>query len=232
MRRLLALVLWLTVAPCAVAADIVADLELVLAVDASGSVDADEFALQLDGIAASFRDPDVLRAIGRGSAKRIAANLVLWAEHNVPKETTGWFVIGSSADAERFAAVVQFFPRNINGATGMGEGLAAALRSLEDNGIEAPRRVVDISGDGAETPARDYVVMMPQARMMAHSRGVTVNGLAILGSEPDLERWYADHVLVGRGSFLEIAGGYGDFARAMKRKLLQEIERTPRLARN
>ena len=212
------------------AAEIVTDLELVLAVDASGSVDDDEFALQVQGIAASFRDPAVLQAIARGPAKSIAVNMLLWAEHSVPKEMTGWFVIASRSDAERFAATVTAFPRNVTGATGMGEGLAAALRSLEDNGIEASRRVIDVSGDGAETPARDYVVMMPQARTMAYSRGVIVNGLAILGSEPGLAEWYAAHVLVGRGSFLEIAQDYRTFAAAMRRKLLQEIERLPRLS--
>jgi hypothetical protein len=67
---------------------------------------------------------------------------------------------------------------------------------------------------------------------MAYSRGVIVNGLAIVGSEPGLEKWYADHVLVGRGSFLEIARGYRDFAAAMRRKMLQEIERLPRLSQN
>ena len=226
------MLLWLAGAPGAAAEDIVTDLEIVLAVDASGSVDADEFLLQLGGIAASFRDPEVLRAISRGPVGRIAANMVLWAEHNVPKQMTGWFVIASQSDAERFAAAVTGFPRKVTGATGMGEGLAAALRALEANGIQSPRQVVDISGDGAETPARDYVVMMPQARMMAYSRGVTVNGLAIVGSEPGLERWYADHVLAGRGSFLEIARGYGDFATAMRKKLLQEIDRTPRVSLN
>jgi hypothetical protein len=232
MRLTFAFLLWLAAVPGAAAADTATDLELVLAVDASGSVDDDEFVLQLEGIAASFRDPEVVQAIGRGPARSIAVNMVLWAEHNVPKEMTGWFVIASPADGERFARVVVAFPRGVTGATGMGEGLAAALRSLDGNGIQSPRQVVDVSGDGSETPARDYVVMMPQARVMAYSRAVTVNGLAIVGSEPGLEQWYRDHVLTGRGSFLEIAKDYGDFARAMRRKLLQEIERLPRLSLN
>ncbi|NTW37725.1 MAG: DUF1194 domain-containing protein, partial [Syntrophobacteraceae bacterium] len=74
------------------------------------------------------------------------------------------------------------------------EGLAAALRLLEDVSYASPRNVVDISGDGAESPAREYVVLMPQARSMAIARGVTVNGLAILGSEDGLEDWYRANV--------------------------------------
>ncbi len=204
------------------------DLKLVLAVDASGSVDEREYELQMGGIARAFRHPDVLNAIESGANHRIAVNLVVWAEHQVPKTDIGWFTIGTAADAERFAMAVQSLGRTANGATGMGEGLAAALRLLEDTRIESSRLVVDISGDGSETPPRDYVVLMPQARSMAYYRNVTVNGLAILGSEDNLDEWYRNNVLTGRDSFLEIANSYEDFANAMRRKLLREIEPLPR----
>lgn len=206
------------------------DLRLVLAVDASGSVDDREYDLQMRGIAEAFRDPAVLKTIQAGQSHAIAVNLVVWAEHQVPKVDIGWHRISSATDAEIFAAKVLGLGRVANGATGMGEGLAAALRVLEDSTFDAPRQVVDISGDGSETPARDYVVLMPQARSMARARGVIVNGLAILGSEEGLDDWYRDNVLTGRGSFLEVASSYEDFARAMRRKLLQEIDPQPELS--
>jgi len=205
------------------------DLKLVLAVDASGSVDQQEFALQMGGIAAAFRDPAVREAIRSGPKKRIAVNVTVWAQHEVPKDSTGWSVLATDSDIERFAAMVGAFPRRVNGGTGMGSGLAAALHAIESSGIEAPREIVDISGDGAESPARDYVVMMPQARQMASARGVVVNGLAILG-ETGVDQWYRRNVLVGQGSFMIVAQDYDDFAEAMRRKLLREINHDARLS--
>jgi hypothetical protein len=211
------------------AEDNAVDLKLVLAVDASGSVDQHEYALQLGGIAAAIRDPAVREAIRSGPKKRIAVNVTVWAQHEVPKDSTGWSILATDADIERFAALVAAFPRRVNGGTGMGAGLAAALHALEKAGLEAPREIVDVSGDGAESPARDYVVMMPQARQMAMARGVVVNGLAILG-EADVEEWYRRNVLVGQGSFLIVAQDYDDFAEAMRRKLLREITHDAKLS--
>lgn len=232
MRWILAL-LWLISAqsPPVNADEIAADLELVLAIDASGSVDEGEFSLQMLGIARAFRDPQIIKAVKSGPKQRVAVCIVVWAEHQVPKDISAWHVIEDEASAERFAQLAASMPRSVNGATGMGEGLAASLRQIEENGISAPRQIVDVSGDGRETPAREYVVLMPQARSMAAAGSVTVNGLAILGSEEGLFEWYSDNVLVGADSFVETANGYEDFARAIKRKLLREIENTPRLSR-
>ena len=152
--------------------------------------------------------------------------MVLWAEHNVPKQMTGWFVIASPSDAERFAAAVTGFPRNVTGATGMGEGLAAALRSLDGKRHPVTAPGGRFSGDGAETPARDYVVMMPQARIMAYSRGVTVNGLAIVGSEPVSSNGTPTMCWSAAAAFSRSPRATATSPRAMRRKLLQEIERT------
>jgi hypothetical protein len=185
--------------------------------------------LQRDGIAMALSDPAVREAIRSGPLKRIAINMVVWAQHEVPKDSTGWSILASDAEIDRFAAMVRAFPRRVNGATGMGSGLAEAIHALESSGISAPREVVDISGDGAETPARDYVVMMPQARQMASARGAVVNGLAILG-ENGVDAWYRRNVIVGPGSFVMVAEDYDDFAEAMRRKLLREITHDPRLS--
>ena len=206
------------------------DLELVLAVDASGSVDDREFRLQLEGIAQAVQDPAVIAAIETGPLKRIAIELLVWADHPLPSDVSGWFVITDGPSAAAFAAVVAPYPRRLNGGTGMGMGVANAARAMEDNGYAGTRLTIDVSGDGAESPPRDYTVLMPQARMMAGALGITINGLAILGSEDGVEEWYRNNVLTGPGSFLEVAQGYEDFARAMQRKLVQEIEVRPRLS--
>lgn len=211
------------------AGDVVADLKLVLAVDASGSVDEEEYALQLSGIAAGFRDADVRTAIRSGPAKAIAVNLLIWAEPQVPKDTSGWFIISSDGDAEQFARLVEAFPRRQTGATAIGEGIASALRSIETSGIAASREVVDVSGDGRESVARDFTVLVDQARAMALSRGVVINGLAIQNEVGDLAEYYRQNLQAGPESFVLAAKSYQDFAEAMRLKLLREIEYRPRI---
>lgn len=211
------------------AADGIVDLELVLAVDASGSVNDDEYKLQLIGIAQAFRDPAVMKAIRSGPAKSIAVNLLVWAEPQVPKDVTGWFIIASDADAERFAATVENFPRRQSGSTAIGEGIAAALRSIEMNSIAGTREVVDVSGDGRESVAREFTVLVDQARTMAIARGVVINGLAIQNEVSDLADYYRRNVQAGPESFVMAAKDYEDFAEAMRRKLLREIEYRPRI---
>jgi hypothetical protein len=207
----------------------VVDLELVLAVDASGSVDEEEYALQLKGIAKGFRDPDVRKAIRSGPAKAIAVNLLVWAEPQVPKDITGWFIVASDSDAENFARAVESFPRRQTGATAIGEGIASALRSIETSGIAGSREVVDVSGDGRESVAREYTVLVDQARAMAVSRGVVVNGLAIENEVGDLAEYYRENIQTGAESFVMAAKTYDDFAEAMRLKLLREIEYHPRI---
>jgi hypothetical protein len=211
---------------------VVADLELVLAVDASGSVDDQEFALQMLGIAAAFRDPKVREAIRSGPHGRIAVNLIVWADHQVPKDTTGWLLLAGDIDAEAFARLVERFPRRQNGATGIGEGVAAAVRAIEINGITGTRKTIDVSGDGRETTPREYVVLMPQARVMALSSGITINGLAIINEDPALLDYYRSELRSGPDSFVMEALDYADFAKAMRRKLIREIEYRPKLSEN
>ncbi len=231
MRYMLALLLLAISQPVTGAASAkTVDLELVLAVDASGSVDDREYALQLEGIARGFRDATVRRAIRSGPTKSIAVTLLVWAEPQIPKDTTGWFVITSDAEAEGFAATVAAFPRRQTGATAIGEGIAAALRAIDGNDVEAARAVVDVSGDGRESVAREFTVLVGQARAMALSRGVVINGLAIQNEVGDLADYYRRYVQAGPDSFVMAAKDYEDFAEAMRLKLLREIEYRPRLA--
>lgn len=227
-RILIALVLLLV--PVRVAAqEILVDLELVLAVDASSSIDAGEFRLQLDGIALAFRDRRVLSAILSGRTGQIAVAMVVWADASLPIDESDWFIIASAADAERFSNFVYGTRRRNMGGTGIGAGIAWAIRKFDRNGIAADRQVVDVSGDGKETPPREIVVTMPTARSMALSRGVTINGLAILNDDATLASWYANNVIAGPGSFVISVAGFESFAEAMTRKLIREIEHRPRI---
>jgi hypothetical protein len=220
---LLASALWFG-APTAVAgADEVVDLELALAVDASGSVNEAEFALQLAGIAAAFRDPAVHDAIGSGPLQRIAVSMVVWADATTPKDDTGWFTITDAASAERFASLVERYPRRVEGGTGIGSGIAYAIRSMRFNGIDGTRRVVDVSGDGIETPVREYSVLLRDARNMARSLDVTINGLAITNEVRDLDDYFNAELRTGPGSFVIETPDYQTYAAAIREKLLKEI---------
>ena len=204
------------------------DLELVLAVDASGSVDAQEYRLQMQGISAAFRDPEVLAAIQSGPNRRIAVSLFLWAEHNLPKQPMDWFSISTAKEAETFADAVERLPRSIAaGATGIGKAIQFGVWQLERNGYQALRQVIDISGDGEETPPQEYTVLLNQGRIFALNRGIVINGLPIQTADNDLDKYYASRVIGGPGAFAEPAYGFEDFARAIRLKLIREIEYRP-----
>ena len=209
----------------------VVDLELVLAIDVSSSVEEAEYQLQMQGFAAAFRDSAVQAAIVSGPAGRIAVATILWADATTPKAHGPWFVLAGAEDAEGFASYMARLQRTVEGGTGIGAGIAAGIRMFDRNAYQAPRQVVDVSGDGRETPAREYTVLIPMARAMASARGVSVNGLAIINEDPDLAGWYRDNVIAGPGSFVIAATDFEDFAEAIRRKLIREIEHQERLTR-
>ena len=203
------------------------DLELVLAVDASGSVDQQEYALQIQGIAASFRDETVLAALRSGAQGRIAVALVTWADSATPKDVSPWHLIADAASAESFARLVESFPRRVLGGTGIGEAVEFSARQFDKNGLTSTRRVIDLSGDGRETTPRDFVVSPSLARVFALNRGITINALAILTDEPDLEAYYRAEIVGGPGAFTLAVTSYRDFAQAIRAKLIREIEYRP-----
>jgi hypothetical protein len=218
-------------AASAAGAETPVDLELVLAVDASGSVDDAEFGLQMGGIAAAFRDPEVIAAIQAGPLGRIAVSVVIWADAQRPKDAMDWRVVGDAGSAAAFADRVLRHPRQIPaGGTGIGAAVLFGVRQLEGNGFTGGRQVIDVSGDGRETTFREWMVPPSQARVQATSRGITVNGLAILTDEPKLDAYYEAEVIGGDGAFVQVAQSYDDFAVAIRRKLLREIRHAPPVA--
>ncbi len=200
------------------------DVELVIAVDSSASIDDREFALQMAGIARAFRDPEVIAAITSGPHTRVAVAAIFWAESGYPSDITPWYVLADAASAERFAGLMERWPRRIAGGTGIGTALLNSVKQLDYNAFEGKRRIIDISGDGRETTMREFFITSPQARAMAISRGITVNGLAILNDEPDLDLYYRDQVTGGPDSFVLVAREIEDFAEAMRRKLIREFQ--------
>ena len=207
------------------------DLELVLAVDGSGSVNQREFELQLGGIASAFRSKRIQRAISLGPLRKIAVSLLVWSDAAFPKFHTKWHVVSSPQTAEKFAVTVEnFYPRTGRprgqggGGTGIGSGVAFALDMLEQNGMRGTRRVIDVSGDGIETePWYGKGIVMPQAKLMAEALKVTINGLAIRTDFPNLDDYYRNNVISGPGAFVMEAADFVDFEDAISEKLYREI---------
>lgn len=205
------------------------DLELLLAVDASGSVSAEEFQLQIGGIAAAFRDPEIFQAIRSGPMQRIAVALMIWSDARSRKAVSQWHVIDSPAAAHEFADIVlaQIARRKSflgKSGTGIGAAIGHGLKELRTNDIDGTRQAIDVSGDGHETPLMFGEAMaLPEARRRAAQAEVVINGLAILSDDPNLGVYYRARVAMGPGSFVIHADDFDDFGRAMKLKLLREI---------
>jgi hypothetical protein len=218
-RLLLALLLLAAIAPRAHAQRPV-DVALVLAVDASGSVSDDRFALQKHGYAAAFRSPDVLRAIGSGSRGVIAVTMVQWTGPSQHVQVVGWRIVADAASAIAFADAVDAAPRALyGGGTSLSGAIDYAVTLFPGPLFRADRSVIDISGDGSNNRGRAAT----QARDAAVQRGFVINGLPILTLEPDLDHWYEDNVIGGPGSFVIAVHAYDDFAEAVLKKLVLEI---------
>ncbi|WP_426956230.1 DUF1194 domain-containing protein [Muricoccus radiodurans] len=200
------------------------DLALCLAVDASSSVDHDEFGLMMGGLAAAFRDPAVLAAATGGPRGAVAVCVLLWSGRGAQEVAVPWTPVEDAATAAGLADALDDSPRLVPaGATALGEGMAAGLAQLAAFPGDAARSALDVSGDGAWNagpppgPVRDAGV----------AGGVTINALAVVNEEPDLPAHYAAEVIGGPGAFVMECPDYAAFAEAIRRKLIREMRAAP-----
>ncbi len=209
------------------------DLELVLAMDSSGSISESEYRLQLKGTANAFRNLEIIEAIQAGPVGKIAVSLMLWSDASNPKEKSGWFILKDENSIHRFANFIEKFQVNDDdtlnmnggGGTGIGSGVQEALTMIATNGHDGLRKTIDVSGDGIETEfSFSKGIMIRDAKLLATLQNVTINGLAILGADfPNLDHYYKTEVISGPGSFVITAKNFEDFGRAIQEKLLREI---------
>jgi len=200
------------------------DLALVLAVDASGSVDRVRFALQKQGYVAAFRHPRVIGAIETGPHQAIAVIMMQWTGPALQVTAVPWTKISDAASANAFADKIAAAPRALfGGGTSISGAIDASMALLFDNPFKATRRVIDISGDGANNRGR----FVRDARDEAVGQGVGINGLPILALEPDLDRYYRQNVVGGPGAFVIAAKDFESFGEAILKKLIAEIAAVP-----
>ncbi len=214
------LLLVAAVAGAPAAAQTRVDLQLVLAVDASGSVDQVRFELQKRGYVAAFRHARVLEAIRSGPNHAIAVTMTQWTGPGLQVQVVGWAMVGDEESAAAFAAAVERAPRQLfSGGTSISGAIDHAMALFPRSPFRGGRRVIDVSGDGSNNRGRPVTL----ARDEAIAAGIGINGLPILALEPDLDRYYQDNVIGGPGAFVVVARDYETFGEAILKKLITEI---------
>ncbi|MDQ7249607.1 DUF1194 domain-containing protein [Dongia sedimenti] len=208
------------------AADTPVDLELVLAVDVSRSMDPDELQLQRDGYVAALTHPDIIAAIRSGARHRIALSYVEWAGPGMQYTAVDWRAIDGEASARAFADALAQAPIQAFRGTSISDGLAYIQSRFDGNGFAAPRRVIDVSGDGPNNMGMPVEL----AREAVLRAGITINGLPIMIKQAggfaaidNLDVYYQDCVIGGAGAFLLVVKSPDQFAEAIRRKLVLEI---------
>ncbi|MAS44527.1 MAG: hypothetical protein CML43_15600 [Rhodobacteraceae bacterium] len=194
-------------------------LALALALDVSSSVDPTEYGLQADGLASALEDPDVKEAIlAPGGLVTIA--VYEWSGRWQHEVVAGWTALNTPAEIDALAARIRGFGRShADYPTALGHAIGFAARLLKEAPV-CDRRVLDISGDGANNDGYEPL----HAYRNFELQDVTVNALVVGGiARPQLRRYFETTVIKGPGAFVEVARDYRDYARAMKRKLLREI---------
>jgi uncharacterized protein DUF1194 len=198
------------------------DLQLVLAVDVSGSVSDERFKLQKQGYAEAFRNWRVLEAIRSGGAQAIAVTMTQWTGPAQQAQVVPWMVISDEASMLAFADAVDRTTRQLyGGGTSISGAIDHAMTLFPDSGAKGGRQVIDVSGDGANNRGRPAA----EARDDAIRDGATINGLPIMALEPGLDQYYQSNVIGGPNAFMIVAETYETFADAVLKKLVTEIAR-------
>ncbi len=205
-------------------------MSLQLALDVSGSVDAREYRLQLDGVAQALLDPEVQDAILAMPQVPVALSIFEWSGRRSQRLLSEWKLMRAPADLQALAdRLRRTTRREMSVSTGLGTAMLFAGARL---GTAPPcsRNVLDISGDGKNNDGP-----RPQDTDAAALSGLNVNALVIGPNRPgavgaqaheteELIAYFRAYVLRGPDAFVEIAVGYDAYAEAMKRKLLKELQ--------
>lgn len=196
---------------------IACETALVLAIDVSGSVDQQEYRLQMDGLAAALKDPTVIDALVAAQAR---ISVLQWSGSSRQQIIVPWIATVSEAEVDRLAREVEAAPRAFRHySTAIGEALSTSAAMLGEIAGVCDRQVIDVSGDGTNNEGVE-VTRMRDALIRG---GVVINGLAIEMSEPDLTIYYQRNVIGGTGSFVMTARTFQDYPEAIRRKLLREL---------
>ncbi|MBW6397341.1 DUF1194 domain-containing protein [Roseomonas sp. HJA6] len=201
------------------------DLLLVLAMDASGSIDTEEFRLQREGLASALTDPAIIQLATAGRNRSIALALVEWGSPGGAMTALNWMRLQDADSAATIAQAIRAAPRSLQSYNAIGDAIAHATALIQTAPFRSEDRVIDVAGDG---PDLRSLLPAPQARDRAVARHITVNALAIEVSPVTrfgvpLSEHYERDVIGGDGAFVMVAQTRADFARAIRAKLMREI---------
>jgi hypothetical protein len=208
------------------------DVELILAVDVSYSMDMDELAIQREGYAQALISKEFLQALKTGPNGKIAVTYFEWAASSDQKIIIPWRVIDGPETADAVANEIMKTPIRRASRTSISGAINFAMPLFDENPYRGLRRVIDISGDGPNNNGGPVV----QARDAALEKGIVINGLPIMVKEPsystmdidNLDFYYEDCVIGGPGSFVVTIKDREKFKEAIRTKLLLEVaDRTP-----
>jgi len=208
------------------------DVELVLAVDVSYSMDMDELAIQREGYAQAIVSKEFLQALKAGPNGKIAVTYFEWAASTDQKIIIPWRLIDGPETADAVAAEIMKTPIRRASRTSISGAINFAMPLFEENPYRGIRRVIDISGDGPNNNGMPVTA----ARDAALEKGVIINGLPIMVKEPsystmdidNLDFYYEDCVIGGPGSFVVTIKDRDKFKEAIRTKLVLEVAgRTP-----
>lgn len=201
----------------------VVDVGVVLAVDVSGSMDAEELAIQRAGYLEALLHPDFMRIVGVGRRGQIALSLFEWAGQVRRGSTVPWRIVRDAADLQDFARDVAALPIRTSFGTSISAAIDYGVTLIDGAEFGADAWVIDVSGDGPNNMG----MPVADARDRAVDRGVTINGLPIVlrpsRGAPDLEAYYEACVIGGPASFVLAARSAEEIAPAIRRKLFHEL---------
>jgi Protein of unknown function (DUF1194) len=208
------------------------DVELILAVDVSYSMDMDELAIQREGYAEAIVSKEFLQALKSLPNGRISVTYFEWAASSDQKIIIPWRVIDGPETADAVANEIMKTPIRRASRTSISGAINFAMPLFDENPYKGLRRVIDISGDGPNNNGSPVTI----ARDAALEKGITINGLPIMVKEPsystmdidNLDWYYEDCVTGGPGSFVVSIKDRSQFKQAIRTKLLLEVAgRTP-----
>jgi hypothetical protein len=195
-------------------------IELLLALDASASMDKHEFDLQVQGIVAAFKDPTVLQAIKDFEPEGVAIGVTQWGNPGEARVIVPFTHITTEMEARAFAFLISRASRGLTASsTSIAYGIENGIDEIERNNFTGLRRTIDISGDGEDNSGAD----LKTTRDLADALGITVNGLAIESETTTLTQYYQTNVITGADSFVVRAIDFNDYGRAIREKLLREL---------
>lgn len=196
------------------------DMLLVLAMDASGSIDEAEFRMQREGYAEALNDPAVIAAIRSKPQGAIGIAMMEWGSPGGSALIVDWMLVDGAASARAAGEALLAAPRTAQSYNAIGDAIHHASHLLREGPFTAEQMVIDVSGDGPDMRSQRPA---PVARDIVVRRGMVVNGLAIGPAGGALAEHYRRDVMGGPGAFVMEAEGRRDLARALRAKLIREI---------